>query len=157
MRRLLAVAVLAAVATGALAEERGAALYKRCAACHLPSGAGVPGAYPPLTGHLGAVAATPAGRDYLIMAVASGLMGEITVNGTTYRGVMPGQGAAFNDDDLATVLNHVLTSFNGGQLPADWAPLTTAEVAAARARHQGITPREVLGLRAKALPGGATP
>ena len=27
-------------------------LYTRCAACHLPSGAGVPGIYPPLKGNL---------------------------------------------------------------------------------------------------------
>src|SRR5690606_21487861 len=65
---------------------RGREVYNQvCAACHMPEGQGVPGAFPPL-----------AEADYLnqdparaARVVAHGLQGEITVNGQTYNNIMP--------------------------------------------------------------------
>lgn len=89
-----------------------------CAACHQDNAMGMPGAFPPL-----------ATSDYLnsdpkraISIVLNGLNKKITVNGTTYEGVMPGQGYHLDDQQIANVLTYVLNNFNnkGGTItPAD--------------------------------------
>jgi nitrite reductase (NO-forming) len=101
----------------------GARTYAQiCAACHQPSGAGVPGVFPPL-----------AGADYLnadperaIRAVLNGLSGSITVNGVEYRSAMPA--VQLTDDDIADVLSWVYSQWgNAGTVVAP------AQVARARA------------------------
>ncbi|MFK5004668.1 hypothetical protein ACI4AP_29160, partial [Klebsiella pneumoniae] len=62
--------------------------------------------FPPLNADFRAQAASPGGRRYLALAVLKGLMGPITIEGTTYRGVMPAQ-AGLDDAAIAAVLNHV--------------------------------------------------
>lgn len=136
MRRaaiLLALAGLAASGPVARADD-GATVYKRCAACHLADGAGVPGAFPSLKVDAKALAATPAGRPYLALVVIRGVSGPLTVAGKAYRGTMPAQ-AGLNDAQVAAVLNHVVKG------------------SSARA----FTPREVAGYRAggSALNGAA--
>jgi len=94
-----------------------------CTACHQADGNGLAGAFPPL-----------AGSDYLmadkeraIKQVINGSEGEIVVNGETYNGVMPPQGEALNDQQIADVLNYVYHSWgNEGEV------VTPEEVAAAR-------------------------
>ena len=103
---LLALTGLAA-AERAMAADDGATIYKRCAACHLASGAGVPGAFPPLKADAAALAATPAGRRYLALVVIRGVSGPITVGGKPFRGTMPAQGG-LNDAQVAAVLTHML-------------------------------------------------
>jgi len=49
-------------ATAAPQQQDGAAIYKRCAACHLATGAGVPGAFPPLAADVRNLSQTAAGR-----------------------------------------------------------------------------------------------
>lgn len=110
MRGLAVLAALSAslaVGEAAAFAEDGAAVYKRCAACHLADGAGVPGAFPPLRANVSALAATPAGRRYLALAVIRGVSGPITVDGKAFRGTMPAQ-AGLNDAQVAAVLNHRL-------------------------------------------------
>ncbi|MEQ9561227.1 MAG: cytochrome D1 domain-containing protein, partial [Woeseiaceae bacterium] len=93
-----------------------------CAACHQPTGVGLPGAFPPL-----------AGSDYLerdrknvLSAALFGLSGPITVNGVQYNGVMPSMGY-LSDEDLAAALTYVLNSWgNSGTA------VSVAEVAALR-------------------------
>jgi len=63
----------------------GAAIFKRCVACHQPNGKGIPGSYPPLKGHLGRLASSAVGREYLIMVLSAGLVGEIKIDTQTYR------------------------------------------------------------------------
>ncbi len=101
-------------------EERilfGQRVYERnCMACHQSTGAGIPGAFPPL-----------AGADYLlddprhaISVLLDGLSGEISVNGVTYNGVMPA--VRLSDEDTANVLTYVLNTWgnDGGVIePAD--------------------------------------
>ncbi len=125
--------------------ERGKAVYQtNCAACHQPTGMGLPGAFPPL-----------AGSDYLqgdrnkvLGAALFGLSGPITVNGKDYNSVMPSMGY-LSDDDLAAALSYVLSSW-GNDYPA----VSVAEVAALRAslgqqdraageRHTGTTEGEM--------------
>jgi nitrite reductase (NO-forming) len=86
--------------------ERGQRTYNTvCAACHQPSGLGVPIAFPPL-----------AASDYLnsdkkraISAVVHGLSGAITVNGQSYNSVMPALG--FSDEDVANVMTFVYSQW----------------------------------------------
>lgn len=127
MRRLAILLALTGLATAgqAMAADDGATIYKRCAACHLADGAGVPGAFPPLKADVRSLATTAAGRRYLALVVIRGVSGPITVAGKAYRGTMPAQ-AGLNDAQVAAVLNHVV---RGGSAKA-------------------FTPREIAGYRA---------
>lgn len=133
--------------------DHGAKIYQRCAACHLPNGQGVPGAFPALAGRVSHAAARDDGRDYLVMAVVAGLMGAIEVDGKTIRGVMPAQ-AGLTDADIAAVLNHVIVMPGAGAVKAK--PFTADEVAAIKARHQQATPNSVHALRSAAFPATQT-
>ncbi|MDE2434791.1 MAG: cytochrome c [Sphingomonadales bacterium] len=125
----------------------GATTYARCAACHTATGKGVPGAYPPLGADFRKMAAKPAGRRYLALAVIKGLNGPLTVEGKTYRGVMPAQ-AGLDDAAIAGVLNHVGTAIatSGPPLRA----FTAAEVAATRASGSNLTGADVVKLHVQA-------
>lgn len=135
------VAPVAAVAPGApgpategaavlaQAEVDGAALFtQHCSACHQATGLGIPGAFPPIAGHVGELVA--ADRSFPPKLVLFGMMGAIDVHGTTYNGVMPGLGAALSDADVAGVLNHVMVAWDDVALLTDaFEPYTAEEVA----------------------------
>jgi len=117
------------------ADHPGKALYRPCAACHLPTGAGVPGAFPPLGAQVASFAASDAGRDYLIMTLKKGVIGALEVDGVRYMGVMPAQSPPLDDAGVAHVLNYVvaeLTAAEGAE------PFTEAEVTAAADRHGAL-------------------
>lgn len=107
----------------------GTKIYQRCAACHLATGKGVPGAFPPLQSDVRALAGKPEGRRYLVLAVTRGLAGPLTVEGKTYRGMMPAQ-SGLDDESVAAVLTHVTGTIAGGGNAVK--PFTAAEVKAAR-------------------------
>lgn len=132
MRRFAILLALAGFmsASPAIAADDGAAIYKRCAACHLANGAGVPGAFPPLKTDVRTLAGTAAGRRYLALVVIRGVSGPITVEGKSYRGMMPAQ-AGLNDAQVAAVLNHVV---RGGSAKA----FTAKEIAGYRAGSVGL-------------------
>lgn len=146
LRRPLLVAVLALLPLSAHAGTDGAALYKRCAACHLPTGAGVPGSFPPLDAEVAKLAQTDQGRAYLAMVVSVGLTGELKRDTASFRGFMPAQ-AGFTPGDVAAVLNHVLTTVV--KPASDAAPFTAAEVTAFRDRHKEAKAQDVMKLRPK--------
>lgn len=84
-----------------------------CRGCHLEDGRGIPPEVPSLRDTLGGFMASGVGRAYLLR--------------------VPGvAGSRLGDRELAEVMNWVLTEFNAGSLPADFAPFSAAEVAAAR-------------------------
>jgi mono/diheme cytochrome c family protein len=84
-----------------------------CMGCHTANGGGIPGKVPPLAHSLGYFEHVPAGREYVMR--------------------VPGaSNSALSDQDLADVLNWLLTTMNGDVLPADFKPYTAAEVAAHR-------------------------
>jgi nitrite reductase (NO-forming) len=106
---------------------RGQRIYTSvCAACHQPSGLGIPAAFPPL-----------AGSDFLnadkkraIGIVLHGLSGTVTVNGKPFNSVMPALG--FSDEEIANVLSFVYSQWNN-------------------AGHE-VTPDEVKAVRAQPAP-----
>lgn len=115
MRRLPVLIVLAAMTLPAAhADDTVRSNYLlACRGCHLEDGSGVPPEVPSLRDTLGSFVASRAGRDYLIR--------------------VPGVARSrLNDEELADVINWVLTEFNAASLPENFAPISTAEVAAAR-------------------------
>ena len=117
---MLAVAAAAfAIAVPAHADDVADATLARqhwvlnCMGCHTATGGGIPGKVPPLANSLGYFTHLPAGREYVMR--------------------VPGaSNSALSDQDLADVLNWVLTTMNRDALPRDFKPYTAAEVAAHR-------------------------
>jgi mono/diheme cytochrome c family protein len=138
MRRLVLVSLLAA--TPALAVADGPTLYNRCAACHLPSGAGVPAAFPPFRTDFKALSATASGRRYLILVVIKGISGAITVDGKPFRGVMPAQ-SALDNAGVAAVLNHVAVTI--AKVGTGFKPFTANEVGSVRNASAALTSADV--------------
>lgn len=110
----------------------GQALYGRCAACHQPTGAGLPGAFPPLS----ASEWVTGDPTIPIKVVLHGLQGEITVAGSTYNSVMLPYGGTgeMNDAEVAAVLTYVRSAFGNSA-----SAVTADEVAAVRAATSGRT------------------
>jgi mono/diheme cytochrome c family protein len=98
-----------------------------CAACHQPTGQGIPGRFPPL-----------AGSDFLnadkhraIQVVVRGLQGDLTVNGHKFNNAMPR--FPLNDQDIASALTFVYNSFgNSGK------DVTAEEVSSVRAEKDEL-------------------
>jgi mono/diheme cytochrome c family protein len=136
---------VAAFALPATAAPDGAAVYARCAACHTKTGAGVPGAFPPLAGDFRALAAKPTGRRYLVLVLTRGVSGPITVEGKPYRGVMPAQ--SLDDAAAAAVLNHVGTQI--AKTGPAMKLFTDKEVATHRASVGKLSPADIGKLHAE--------
>jgi len=103
-----------------------------CIICHQEDAQGLPGMYPPLADSIGHYVAIPAGRAYLVHVVSFGLNGRISVHRVTYDGVMY-PWPQLSDEDVADVLNYVLTTFNAKLLPKTFKPLTAHQVTKYRA------------------------
>ena len=95
----------------------------QCAGCHRLDGRGSnPHGIPDFRQSVGAFVHLPEGREYLIR-----------VPGAAH--------SQLSNAELAAVLNWVLTEFSAAQLPADFAPYSEAEVAAARPnRYDDVVP-----------------
>jgi mono/diheme cytochrome c family protein len=92
--------------------------------------------------------AVPQGRDYLVLVVQMGLMGDLQIDGSKYRGVMPAQGPGLGDEGVAAVLNYVLKQFNQRTLPAAPHRFSAAEVARIKARYPRLNAAQLRKLRA---------
>ena len=127
----------------------GAALFGRCAACHLPTGEGVPGSFPALRGQIVRFARKPAGREYMVSVVTHGLTGALSANGAAFDSFMPAQ--VLTNDQAAAVLTYVANDIAGAKPSVR--PFTPAEVAAIRARHASASAQASRALRPDALAG----
>ena len=84
-----------------------------CSGCHLPNGIGDPPNAPSLRDTIGKIVATPEGRDYIVR--------------------VPGSAQTpMSDEQLADVLNWMLTEFNSETLPKDFELLSVQEVSRSR-------------------------
>jgi len=127
------------VATG------GAEIYgKLCSSCHAPDGKSLATIAPPLAGH--AVRMLQAGgRSHLIRIVLNGMSGPIEVSGRRYDAIMTPL-RYLKDQQVADVLNHVLTSWgNDRLLSPDFKPITPEEVSKERIPVQ--SPRDMAAER----------
>jgi len=126
-----------ALAGTALAKADGAAVYSRCSGCHTSTGTGIPGTFPPLDGH--AAELVKADRTYPVLVVLYGLAGEIEAGGKKYNGQMPAFADQLKDEEIAAVMNYILSRWgNEKMLPKG---------------HKEVTAAEVKGLRGKKLSG----
>jgi len=110
--QILATILLALFALSARADaEKNYLLH--CSGCHLPNGIGNPPNAPTLRDTIGKIVATPQGRDYIIR--------------------VPGSAQTpMSDQQLADVLNWMLTEFNSETLPKDFELLSVQEVSRSR-------------------------
>src|SRR5690606_30093209 len=89
---------------------RGKSIYTDfCVQCHLPSGKGIPGNFPPLDGS----GWLTEKRTESIHAVKFRQSGEIFVNGKRYNNVMLPMG--LSDKEIADVMNYVMNSWSNTQ------------------------------------------
>lgn len=84
-----------------------AAYLAHCAACHQPSGAGLPGAFPPLAG---SDFLAKNDRQAVIAAILKGISGKLVVNGAEYNNVMPAM-SHISDVDIANIVTFVYQSW----------------------------------------------
>ena len=113
--------------------EDGKGVYKtNCGGCHMATGAGVPGQYPPLAGSEWVTQ----GSERLARIVMHGVVGKIKVSGTTYDfpGGMPAQGIALNDKKMAAVLTYIRRESKWGN---DASVVYPTQVTAMRAQYEG--------------------
>ncbi len=100
------------VAAGFDYAANGERLYaSNCASCHGASGAGVPGAFPPLAGDPVVTAANPSEH---VRIVLHGLQRK-RINGTVYASQMPSF-AQLSDADIASIVDHERASW-GNKAP----------------------------------------
>jgi mono/diheme cytochrome c family protein len=88
----------------------GKRLFTACAACHQPSGQGVPNVFPPLAGS----DFLNANKSRAINIIIHGKQGEVVVNGVKYTNSMPP--FPLSDQDIANVLTYVYNSFGNSGL-----------------------------------------
>lgn len=130
----------------AQAKADGAAVYRKCAGCHKSTGAGTPGYFPPLAGS--APQLVNAERTFPIRVLLFGLKGKILVEGKTYDGTMPAYGDRLDDDEIAAVLNYILSRWgNDKMLRKGHRKIAAAEVHALRGKR--LTPEQVYEARQK--------
>lgn len=96
-------AALAASVTAAHADTTdGKSLFaKNCAACHQPTGKGIPGAFPALAGN----------------AFVQGAPGDVAAVLLKGRGGMPDFSGSLDDGEIAQVLTYVRSSWGNGAVP----------------------------------------
>lgn len=94
-----------------------------CAACHQPTGRGLPNVFPPLAGS----DFLNADKNRAIQTVLFGRQGEVVVNGAKFNNNMPS--FPLNDQDIANVLTYVYNSFGNSGLE-----VTSEEVTNLRAQ-----------------------
>jgi mono/diheme cytochrome c family protein len=145
---LRATAAAFAIAPGAIAwggpGSGGAAVFAdRCAVCHGPQAAGIPGSFPSLHEQVVAFAKIPQGRDYLVMVVTAGLMGNLRLGGVNYNGAMPAQ-SGLNEAEVAAVLSFLASDLGRNEQVMALSPTEVAEV---RARHPDQSAQTTRALR----------
>jgi mono/diheme cytochrome c family protein len=95
-----------------------------CAACHQPTGLGLPPAFPPLVGSEWLAMSD----ERLIRILLHGLQGPIKVQGVDYQSAMPavgpGSGFNLNAEKVAAVLTYVRKEFGGLNTPVSAAKVT---------------------------------
>lgn len=120
----------------------------RCVVCHQPGGSGMPGLFPPLAGSEWVTG----NADVVTRIVLDGIQGPIEVGGESYNSAMPGLAAQMSDEEVASIVSHVRTSFGNNA-----STVTAADVARVRAegRTTPWTADELSGMLGESAPAAA--
>jgi mono/diheme cytochrome c family protein len=125
VKRFLGLLAALLVTGSALAASAGPARINyllHCSGCHQQDGTGsVENGIPDMKGHVGHFLRTPEGRAFLVQ-----------VPGTSQ--------AALNDADIAQLLNWMVVALSRNEVPADFLPYSTEEVARLRANRLDDVP-----------------
>ncbi|MGJ8672476.1 c-type cytochrome [Rubritalea sp.] len=122
MKKLTLILASAVIGLGQADAADGKAIYATCSACHQATGAGIPGAFPPIAESEWVNGPV----ENLIRIQLRGLMGPITVKGVEYNSMMP-PNATMSDDEIAAVLTYIRSNFGNTS-----GPVTADEVKALR-------------------------
>ena len=108
--------LLVIICGSAIADDRRAQVnyMLHCQGCHLPRAEGVEGRVPPMKDFVGYFLHSEEGRDFLIR-----------VPGVAH--------SALSNDEVAELMNCLLTTYSANQLPADYVPYSETEVDVLRA------------------------
>ena len=101
-----------------------------CVACHQPTGLGLAPVFPPVSES----EYVNDSAERLVAIILKGVIGPITVKGTVYNNVMPGQEALLTDKKISEVASYVRANFGNKS-----APITVDQVAEFRKKHLGKT------------------
>lgn len=128
--------------------EDGKSTYNLCAACHQPTGLGMPGMFPPLAGSEW----VQGGSERVAAIIMAGIQGPLTVKGTAFGLVpMPAQGAVLTDKQIAQVMTYIRRSW-GNQ-----ASVVTEEMVADARKKYGARTQPWTEAELKALPDADLP
>ena len=119
------------LAEGASAQIGEAVYRNNCALCHQTGAQGLAGQFPRLAGRIAAIAAIPAGREYLIEVLLNGMAGRITVDDTPIQGGVMPSFRTLSDEQIAAVLSYL-----AGLPPSASKPLRFRAVESAALRQQ---------------------
>ncbi len=118
--------------------KEGKKLYAAsCMACHQATGAGIPGAFPPLA-ESEWVNGNP---ERIIRVVLSGLQGKVTVKGAEYNSFMAALGAGLSDKQIAEIITYIRQDFGNASGPVEES--LVAEVRAKDGGHATWTEAEL--------------
>lgn len=121
---------------------------KSCVACHQGTGAGLPGAFPPVVGSEWVTGAP----ETIVRILLNGLQGPVIVAGTTYNGAMPAWKEVLKDEEIAAVATY-LRQWSPNAAP----PVSAASVAALRKTDADRTQPWTAAELTKAPSAGGTP
>jgi mono/diheme cytochrome c family protein len=111
-----------------------------CVACHQPTGLGLAPVFPPIAES----EYVNDSSERLVAIILKGVIGPITVKGTVYNNVMPGQEALLTDKKISEVASFVRSNFGNKS-----APITSEQVAEFRKKHLSrMTPWTEVELKA---------
>ncbi len=120
-----------AAAPGSVSLEDGKTHYMAiCVACHQPTGLGLAPVFPPVSES----EYVNESAERLVAIILKGVIGPITVKGTVYNNVMPGQEALLTDKKISEVASYVRANFGNKS-----GPITVDQVAEFRKKHLGKT------------------
>jgi mono/diheme cytochrome c family protein len=120
-----------AAAPGSVSLEDGKTHYMAiCVACHQPTGLGLAPVFPPVSES----EYVNDSAERLVAIILKGVIGPITVKGTVYNNVMPGQEALLTDKKISEVASYVRANFGNKS-----GPITVDQVAEFRKKHLGKT------------------
>ncbi len=101
-----------------------------CVACHQPTGLGLAPVFPPIAES----EYVNESAERLVAIILKGVIGPITVKGTVYNNVMPGQEALLTDKKISEVASYVRANFGNKS-----AQVTAEQVAELRKKHLSKT------------------
>ena len=113
-------------------DKTGTQVYQTfCVHCHQANGKGVATRYPPLD------QSSWLEGDMPVKIILHGLKGPIEVQGETYTNVMAPWGNVLSDQEIASVVQYVRSSWSNSEKYKNVPPITEEQVSTVRKKYAG--------------------